>query len=182
MNGKQVWRFGVIGFTFVMACTTASNATVVWWSGDSGVPPWDDSIPPERRFVYGPPSYISFSGGLINFHDTGGGSSSGAVSKDDIGPVSTSWAFQIELRMNSHSRPNFDWGAETGIFDGAHRCFLIISRNAVGFEGFNGDSFVDGQSVSLDTTNGFHTYRVIKNGSLVQLFVDNLASPALAIP
>ena len=63
--------------------------------------------------------------------------------------------------MNSHQREALDWGADLGIIDGNKSVLLLIARNKVGFAATNATSFINGSFYEIDTTDGFHLYRII---------------------
>jgi len=100
----------------------------------------------------------------------------------DTIPADDEWAFQTEIRINSHSRPYLDWAADLAIMDGNKSVMLLIAKDAVGFANPNAHSYVNGSFYALDTTDTFHTYRVIKNMASVDLFVDNMVSPVVSVP
>jgi len=159
---------------------------VISWHASSGVLPNDPSIPSESRFSIVTEGMLSLETGFLHVSDTrtSGGSRKMQIVKTDVDPIqpADSWAYQVQLKMNSHSRPTANWGAEVGIRDVARFPVILIARDRVGFAGYNSDSFIDGRVHRLDTTDGFHTYRVVKDGENVELFVDDFGSAVLTIP
>jgi hypothetical protein len=105
------------------------------------------------------------------------------IIKEDIDTILSdeNWVYQVELRMNSHDRPRLDWGAELGVVTEDRWGMIIISRNAVGFEGAGGNSFINGLSYTMDTTDDFHIYRVEKVFDTVNLFIDSFDNPVLSV-
>jgi hypothetical protein len=157
-----------------------------YWHASSGLLPSDPSIPSEDRFtILRHGEYLTMDDGFMNVSDTGTGSSDDVgLFKSDIPtiPEAGSWAYQTELRINSHSRPILDFGARVGIIDQARWGLIAIASDKVGFEGEKGNSFVNNAYYSLDATDDFHTYRVVKDSGLVELFVDVFDSPVLSLP
>ena len=163
---------------------TNSYGTIISWGASSGVLPSDSSIPVENRFeLAGESSFVSLSEGILNIHDDSDPLQ--VVFKKtgiDTIPADKDWAFETVIRMNSHNRVTLDWGADLGIIDGNKSVLLLIAEDAVGFAALNANSFVNGMSSAMDTTDSFHSYRVIKNSNLVNLYVDNQINPVLSIP
>lgn len=163
-----------------------SHAESLSWSASSGVAPWDASVPDAERFTIGSsaasdPSFLSFGGGAIRVTDTSNVFDAQLLKSLTAVPSGTDWAFQVEMRMISHARPGFDWGASVRVEHESRQFSFLVSESAVGFEGYNGDSFLGDASYALDTTDGFHTYRMTKSGGTVALFVDAVDVPILSV-
>ena len=151
---------------------------IVSWDASSGLLPSDSSIDESSRFVLnGNASWLSIQNGAMNVNDN---SATYQLNFKNLNylPIGQDWAYQIELKMNSHSRPILDYGATAGITQ-YRRSFLGIASDKVGFVGNN--EFINGQMYSIDTTNSFHVYRVIKNADIVSLYVDNFDTPVMSI-
>lgn len=176
-------RMRLIMLTTV-ALASPAVGQIVSWNASSGLLPFDASIPADQRFAFGGnPSFVSMQDGFMNINETST-TFTVAISKTDIVPIDASdaWAFEIELRTNSHDRPVFDVGASTGIDGGGKRAFLLIARDAIGFGDLGGvDAWQEGGVHFMDTTDSFHVYRVIKSEGLVRVFVDNSTTPVVTL-
>jgi hypothetical protein len=175
----------VVVTTFVALSPPGStaHAEIVGWTAESGLLPSDPSLSAPVRFeLGGQTDYVTLGADGLAFEDT---SLSPKVSfrKADI-PVQppAEFAYQISLRVNSHSRADLDWAIFTGIVDDSKSILLIVSTDAVGFAGANANSYVGDASYSLDTTQSFHDYRVTKASDTVSLFVDDSQTPAISLP
>jgi hypothetical protein len=162
-------------------CTHIQADATIVWNASAGLLPNDASIPSESRFdIANHSDFVSLQDGFLNITDT-----SNALEVDIIKVYyvtqNDDWFYQVELRMNSHSRPNLNWGAELGIGTVDRWAFILISDNAIGFEGPNGNSFINGLSYSMDTTDDFHTYRVEKSSNTMNLYVDVFENPILSL-
>jgi hypothetical protein len=167
----------------VAALGSTAHAGIVGWTAESGLLPSDSSFSASARFeLSGQADYVTLGANGLAFEDTTP-SLKVAFRKPDI-PVQppVEFAYQISLRVNSHSRTNLDWAAFTGIVDDSKSILLIVSTDAVGFAGTSANSYVGGASYSLDTTKAFHDYRVIKASDTVSLFVDDSQTPAISLP
>lgn len=67
-----------------------------------------------------------------------------------------------------------------GILDEGRRRLLAIATDKIGFLDTHGNSWINDTYYSLDTTDDFHTYRVIKDSETVDVFVDVFDSPVLS--
>lgn len=149
------------------------------WHASSGVPPWDASIPPESRFAItnNGVSVALQSPHYLEINDPGGSVEANVRRKGSIAPIPETdpWAYQVELRMISHQRPDVDFGAHAGIQDQSRSGALTFAKDWVGFW--------EAQSYPLDTTDDFHAYRVIKDPQtgLVRLFVDTFDTAVLTV-
>lgn len=157
------------------------HGQTITWDASSGLLPSDASIEENSRFeLSGDSSWLSFQDGAMNVNDSSTTYQLG-IGKSDIVPpdLTSDWAFQIELRTNSNSRPTFDFGATMGMTVLGKRSFLAIASDRVGFAGDT--DYINGQSYLMDTTDGFHIYRVIKESDVVSLYVDTFDLPVLSI-
>jgi hypothetical protein len=162
--------------------TSFVHAEIISWDASSGLLPSDPSIEESSRFAfYGNSSWLSFREGAMNVNEDSTIRMLYFYKDGSIPSRINNWAFQIELRMNSHSGPAFDFGAITGIEVVGRRSLLVISRDCVGFAG-RSEEFVNGQKYLMDTTDDFHVYRVIQTSGLVNLFVDTFDLPLISIP
>lgn len=166
--------------TVFLAIGPPASAGIVEWKASSGLMPTDSSLPPAARYELTGESDYAFLSDVLQIQDTSSPLQVGLSKKDIPASPPAEFAFQIELRMGSHSRTGLDWGAFTGIVDGVKPVLLVISTEAVGFAGNNANSYVEGASYALDTTDVFHTYRVTKSGNTVDLFVDEIAEPVVS--
>lgn len=165
----------------IVAClimAQVSYGRVVIWHASSGLLPSDNSIAEEDRFTLsGDDSWLSFQNGALNVNDQ---STTYQLNFKSLNPLpsSTDWAFQTGLRMNSHSRSAFDVGATAGIIQDK-RVFLAVALDRVGFLG--DDEFVGGQIHFMNTTDRFHTYRVVRSSDMVSLYVDMFDNPVVSL-
>jgi len=177
-------RLFIISILWVFFITpSVIHATTISWDGTTGLLPSDPSIKPQSRFeVVNYASYLSMNDKYLNITDTSDGLEVDLI-KDDIAPIlsTDNWFYQVELRMNSHSRPKLDWGADLGVATIDKWAMIVISSDFIGFESANGNSLVNGCSYAMDTTDGFHTYRVSKIDDTISLFVDTFDIPVLSI-
>jgi hypothetical protein len=164
--------------TLILICSTFGYAEIISWDASSGLLPSDGSIEADSRFTLsGNSSWLSFQDGAMNVNDSSSTYQLNFLNMSYL-PLSQNWAYQIELRMNSHSRPVFDFGATAGITQ-YRRSFLTVASDRVGFGGDN--EFVNSQAYLMATTDGFHTYRVIKNSDIVSLYIDTFDAPVMSI-
>jgi len=173
----------LIAGVIVVVGANPTFADIISWHASSGVLPDDPSIPAASRFnVAGERSYLSMENGFMNVDDPG--PSYVMIRKDDMGtiPDPEAWTWQVELRMNDHSRPTLDWGAEVGIATSERWAMILVAKNAIGFTADNGNGFVNGISYAMDTTDDFHTYRFARESGLASLYVDASASAVLSVP
>ncbi len=152
---------------------------IISWHASSGVLPSDASIPEDGRFeMSARPGYVSLSGGMLTIDDASTVWQAG-FNKFYDAPLENEWAYQIELRMNTHSRPVEDYGAVTGIRDRAKSGMLAFATDRVGIPD---DSGIFGAgSFLMDTTDDFHVYRVVHQADTVLLYVDTFDSPVLSV-
>ena len=171
-------------FSFCLTVGDNAYGAINSWNAGSGVLPSDPSIPADQRFeLVGEQSFVSLQNGYVNINDDSQTPRMGFEKTGiDTIPADDEWAFQTEIRINSHSRPYLDWAADLAIMDGNKSVMLLIAKDAVGFANPNAHSYVNGSFYALDTTDTFHTYRVIKNMASVDLFVDNMVSPVVSVP
>src|SRR5215212_3522621 len=125
-------------------------ATNLWagpvlWSGQSGIAPWDESLPPELRFTRQvlKATSLELVGDSLLAID--------AHSQVDVQlyksgiPIAANEdaAFQIELKMIEHDRPTADWGNEMRMTGLSTPTFssILIARDQIAFPGFGSDSF-----------------------------------------
>ena len=104
---------------FCLYClfSPVSIATTISWDASSGILPDDPSTQSESRFTISNNSaFVSLTNGFLNFNDTIV-SEEVDIIKNDIDPIMNdeNWEYQVRLKINSHSRPSFEWGAEVGI-------------------------------------------------------------------
>lgn len=124
---------------------------------------------------------VTRTGGVLQIRDGSAGSSIDAsrlvtlTSADD-------WAVQSTLKVNSHSRTGLDYGPQFGMQDTTHQSFLGLATNRIGILTFGGGGFVDNLTYTMDTTNAFHFYRIIKSGSTVSVYADDMATPKFSLP
>jgi hypothetical protein len=158
------------------------SAGIVSWRASSGVLPSDSSIPQDARFqLSGNQGDLTLQDGVLTFVDTSSVEQLG-INKLDIGsiPVGQDWAFQIELQMHSHSKPNLDFGASSGLEDDVRGARLLIASSWVGFSDYQG-GLAGSASVTIDTTDQVHIFRAVRSGAVVDLFIDAFDVPALSI-
>ncbi len=158
------------------------SAGIVSWRASSGVLPSDSSIPQDARFqLSGNQGDLTLQDGVLTFVDTSSVEQLG-INKLDIGsiPVGQDWAFQIELQMHSHSKPNLDFGASSGLEDDVRSARLLIASSWVGFSDYQG-GLAGSASVTIDTTDQVHIFRAVRSGAVVDLFIDAFDVPALSI-
>ena len=167
----------------LMCCmvSSVSYANVISWDASSGLIPSDPTIDEASRFVLsGDSSWLSLENGYLNVSDD---SNVDQLNFQNFITVPTDqsndWAFQIELRMNSHARPDFDYGVTLGITVENKRSFIAIATDGVGFLG--DVDFLNSQSYLIDTTDDFHLYKVTKTGDTVSLYVDTFDTPVLSL-
>jgi len=155
---------------------------VVSWHASSGVLPDDPSIPAENRFSITERSYVTLRDrDTFEVSDTRD-SLKVKIEKNDIGPIraSDSWACQIELRMNAHQRSiDPDFGLSFGIEDQARAGLILVASDRVVFYQ---TSYSAADWHEMDTTDGFHVYRIVKDLPTVSLFIDSFETPVLTIP
>lgn len=165
--------------------STLSHAEIVLWDATSGMLPSDPSIPISQRFeLIGEASYLSMNNGYINMNDTSDPLNIGFI-KTDISDITSEqdWAIEIRLRMNSHLRDSgTNWGAYLGIVEANKSILLTIATDEIGFMDADRFGFIDDASIAFDTSDNFHTFRVIKTGGIVSLYVDDNESASLSIP
>lgn len=181
----KVSRFFVLSFflTSFFVLTTPANSEIITWDASSGLLPSDPSFPIENRFeLIGDETFASINSGIMNLNDDSNTLQVG-FRLTDIVPTSpnANWAYESVIRINSHSRPTLDWGADLGFVDGNKSIILFIADNKVGFAG-SAQSFLNDISYDMDTTNIFHTYRVIKSFNNVSLYVDDFQAPVISTP
>jgi hypothetical protein len=165
----------------LLLLSTVGYAKIVSWDASSGLLPSDESIPIEERFLSsGSYSFSSLQDGALNINDIHDYLHDSYINGTTLPTNNEDWAYQIELRVNSHSGSSFDYAAETGFRIDGTAIFTTISSEKVGFGGA-GD-FLNGQSYTMDTTDDFHIYRVIKTSETVSLYVDVFNTPVLVIP
>ena len=165
-----LFLFSTLGFT-----------EIVSWDASSGILPSDSSIPLEERFlISGESSFVSLQEGYLNINDPSNPLFVGFVNHTTLPTNSDDWAYQIEIKINSHTRLNWDYAAVTGFSIDGTFLFTVISSDRVGFSGPG--EFLNGQTYSMDTTDDFHIYRVIKTSDIVSLYVDVFDAPVLTSP
>lgn len=160
----------LLSLLILIVVSQVGFANTISWDAASGILPDDASIPPELRFAivnYSP--FVSFQNGFLNITDTSAGLEVDII-KEDIIPTSSDqdWLLEVELRMNSHNRPNLDWGAIVGVVTEDKWIMLLISENGIGFED-DGNVYLNGVTYDMDTTDDFHTYRVEKISALLKM-------------
>lgn len=172
-----------ISITVLVVGSGVAVGDIVSWHASSRVLPDDPSIPAGSRFeIIGESSFVSLQPDWLNMSDTVTGIEVG-IMKFDIPPIQPgdSWAYQVQLRMNAHNRDYLDWGAELGIVEEERYGKILIAKDRIGFPGTGGHSFINGVSHAMDTTDGFHVYRVVKELPQVNLFVDDFDVPVLSV-
>ncbi len=172
----------LVAVGIVLAGANSTFADIISWHASSGVLPNDPSIPEESRFaITHYPSFVSMQSGFLKVNDTIGNRAV-RITQDVDSFAPGPWAFQTELRMNSHNRRTLDFGATTGLFDGQKNASLVIASDRVGFTGDEFTfTFLDGKVHMMDTTDDFHTYRVVNDSGLTNLFVDDFDTPVMTI-
>ena len=167
----------------LMCCmvSSVSYANVISWDASSGLIPSDPTIDEASRFVLsGDSSWLSLENGYMNISDS---SNVNQLNFQNFTTVPTDqgsdWAFEVELRMNSDSRPEFDYGVSLGITVENKRSFIAIANDGVGF--LDDVDYLNGQSFSLDTTDDFHIYKVTKTGDTVSLYMDEIDTPVISL-
>ena len=168
----------------VLAGKAVALGAFLSWHASSGVLPDDPSIPVGQRFqITDTTSFVSMQDGFLNVNDTVRAEKV-FIRKFDIDPIEADdpWAYQVELRMNSHERWYLDYGARGGIADQSKWGVLSIGKDRVGFQGYSGNSFVNNASFAVNTTDDFHAFRIVKNSGSVSLYVDVFDTPALTVP
>jgi lectin-like protein len=172
--------FGKVLQLFSVSAIMATNiyGQIIAWDASSGLLPSDGSIPADQRFVLnGDPAWANILPEHMNVVDDST-TFQFKFFKDDFGSISASsdWAYQIELRVN-WSQPGVDHGGHHGIRDEGKDGFLLLDSDKVGF--LSADGIPWSLSYALDTTDGFHHYRVTKTTGIVRLFVDHNDEPSL---
>jgi len=165
---------------FGLMCSGSVYAELIYWNASSGVAPWDSALPPSQRWSGGGPGMTYVPGQFVNLNDLGSGGL--GMAKGDTFTVvapGAAWAYQTEVRVNSHSRDLLDWGVEGGVDLGPQGLRLAIARDRVGFQGNDGNSWLNGISVPLDETDNFRTYRVTHSEGIVSLYVDTFDAPVI---
>lgn len=168
----------------IFLVTGALQAEIVSWTGASGVAPWDASVPADQRFtLFGDSSFATMQVGHFNIADTVTASAVNVL-KDDLPLISADaqFAFQVRLRVNAHARSILDWGAYSGMRGGGWLVGIIVSHDGVGFSGDSANSYVDGLFSSLDTTDEFHNYLVVRTVNSVALYIDGSSVAAISAP
>ena len=166
---------------FLFSDTSVCYGTIVSWEASSGLLPSDLSIPVDQRFVLsGNLAWLSLTSELLNIQDKSSTYQLNFKNHNTLPDAQSDWMYQIELRMNSHARPNWNFGATTGFTINGRRIFLAIAKDQIGFIG--NDAFLNGKTYSIDTTNGFHLYKVTNESDSVNLYIDGSTLPALSIP
>ncbi len=168
-----------LGSCLLVYGQSTAHAEIFAWNASSGVLPSDASIPEDGRFEMSAQSgYVSLSGGMLTIDDAST-TWQASFNKPYDAPTGSEWAYQIELRMNTHSRPEEDYGAVTGIRDGVKTGMLAFATDQIGVPD---DSGIFGAgSVLLDTTDDFHVYRVVHQLDTLLLYIDTFDSPALSV-
>ncbi len=182
----KVSRFFVLSFVFLTifsVLTVPANSEIVTWDASSGLLPSDPSFPIENRFeLIGDETFVSINSGIMNLNDDSNSLQVGFRLTDiALTSQNANWAYESVIRINSHSRPTLDWGADLGFVDGNKTIMLFIADNKVGFAG-SAYSFLNNISYDMDTTNSFHTYRVIRTFNIVSLYVDDFQTPVISAP
>jgi len=174
----------ILSLSPLLVCSH-SPAQIISWEASSGLLPSDSSLPAEQRFhLRGELSYVSLKNGIMHISDSGPtGIAFVKTNNDPVGPIPAigakdEWVLQVTLRMNSHQREEYDFGAAIGL-DEARNVRLAISRDRVGFGSRKG--WLDDLSYPLNTTESFHTYLVVKRQGVVQLFIDGKVDPVLSV-
>ena len=160
----------------------ASFASIISYDADIGVLPSDISIPATDRFDETGAMFSTVVGELLVVEDT---SSSVKTTFERISPPiqeTTIGAYQITMKVISSNRPTLNIAGAVGFNDANKTVRIAMAPDRIGFLAAGGGlSFT--HSIPLDTTNGFHTYRVLKHSNnTVQLFVDDLDTPVLDFP
>ena len=168
---------------FLMCCllSSVSFGSVISWDASSGLFPSDPTIDEASRFVLsGDSSWLSLENGYLNVSDD---SNVDQLNFQNFITVPTDqsndWAFEVVLKMNSHSRPEFDYGVSLGVTVENKRAFIAIANDGVGFLGEY--DYLNGQSYMIDTTDDFHTYKVTKEEDEVSIFVDEIDTPVISL-
>jgi len=158
-----------------------SLATIITYDAASGVLPSDLSIPPESRFeeLGAEFGFSSVSNGVLSIEDTS------TIDETDFQrttpPVTSTTvaAYQIEMKVLSSIRPTLNLAGAVGFVDGLKSVRLFLLPDRVGF----GSDTALWHYVLFDTTDDFHSYRVLKDGNnTIQLFIDDTQTPVLEFP
>jgi len=184
-GGKVMNRFALMLTVTTLAISHAAPsgfADIVSWHVSSGMLPSDPSIPADQRFEYQfvDSSWVDLNAESLNITDDST-TWQGKFFKNDFGTIAASsdWAYQFELRMNSHFRPNdIDVGGSFGIRDEGRDGWLLVATDKVGFLNSDGTDWFANHL--LDATD-FHTYRVVKSMGVLSLYVDVFDTPVLTM-
>jgi len=164
---------------------SSHSPDLVSWHAWSELLPFDLLVPTESRFDVGNSMYITLQDGFMNINETST-TFTCAVFKTDIIEIqpSDNWAFAVQIRTNSHDRPNLDIGAGSGIdIETGRRVLLLIARDAIGFADFTGlDEWQPNGVYLMDTADTFHLYRVEKNANWIRVFVDDSPEAVIELP
>ena len=166
--------------SLLLVLSTLGYSEIISWDASSGIMPFDSSIPLEERFLLsGESSFVSLQQESLNINDTSNPLFVGFTNHTTLPTANNDWAYQAEIKINSHTRPNWEYGAVTGFSIDGKFLFTVISSDKVGFSGPG--EFLNGQTYSMDTTNDFHIYRVVKTSDIVSMYVDVFNTPVLTI-
>ncbi len=174
------------GVVFALALVSSvAVAAPITWDGSSGVLPWDASRPANQRYAVsfpGPPDTTAvLAGGVLQIRDNSAGSSVDATLPITL-TSADNWVVQSSIRVISHSRTGLDYGPEFGIVDTTHQALLGLATDRIGIVTFGGGGWVDGVNFPMTTTDGQHLYRIVKSGTTVSVYADDMATPKFSLP
>jgi len=159
------------------------SGDVISWHASSGVPPWHSSLPAENRFeIINTSSFVQYHDPeYLEVNDTGN-SPNVRVEKHDVPGIHTDdpWACQMEVKVISHQRSREpDYAGSAGITDQGGQGLILFAIDQVGL--YKKGTMLPEDWYPMDTTSDFHTYRIVKDSSVVSLFVDTFDAPVLTV-
>ena len=150
-----------------------------------GVLPDDPAVPADQRFsIGGEASMLSLGATSLRVIDASKPLSV-YIQKTDITPIDAAddWELQIELQMHSAARDTVvKIGNQITVTDTAKTFGFGVATNEIGFVDIPSSQWVAGLTFAMDTTSQQNQYRVVKTGSMIDVFVNGGASAVLSIP
>ena len=164
----------------ILICSTFSFADIISWDASSGLLPSDASISDNMRFqeIDASRGYSTIQNGIMTIHDDSNIYET-AFSRN-APPVysDTTAAFQITTKVIWADRSYLNTAGEIGFLDTNKSVRIGLTPDRVGFVDAIGRAFT--HSIPFNTTDDFHSYRVIKNSNTsIQLFIDDMLNPVL---